>query len=304
MARDAYAAQVALLVRLLPFIAAEPDFALKGGTAINLFYRDMPRLSVDIDLTYLPIKDRAESLAEINATLDRIMAAANAGIPRLQAQRFEGGGGATRILARLDGTEVKIETSPVTRGVVHNPERRAVSPTVENAFGYAAVNVVSFEDLFGSKLHAAVDRQHPRDLFDVKLLYENEGLTDALFRTFLVYVASSPRPAHELLSPSLTALDKPFAREFIGMTAIPITLDELAATRDRLIADIHNHLDDNSRQLLRGLHEGEPDFAAVGLPQAQNLPAVRWKVLNLKKLKDENPAKHEAQRAALEELFS
>ena len=99
------------------------------------------------------------------------MDAANAGIPRLRAQRIEGGGGgATRIRARLDGAEVKIEISPVTRGVVHDPERRVVSPTVEDVFGYAAVQVVSFEDLFGGKLHAAVDRQHPRDLFDIKLL--------------------------------------------------------------------------------------------------------------------------------------
>jgi len=305
MARDAYAAQVALLMRLLSLIAAEPVFALKGGTAINLFYRDMPRLSVDIDLTYLPIKDRVESLAEINATLDRIMTAANTGIPRLQAQRIDGGGGgATRIRARLDGAEVKIETSPVIRGAVHDPEYRGVSPAVEDEFGYAAINVLSFEDLFGGKLHAAVDRQHPRDLFDVKLLFENEGLTDALFRTFLIYVASSPRPAHELLSPSLSALDEPYAREFIGMTTIPITLDELAATRDQLIADIRKRLDDNTRQFLLSLHEGEPDFATIELPQAQALPAVRWKLLNLNKLKDENPAKHEAQRAALEELFS
>ncbi len=305
MARDAYAAQVALLLRLLPFIAAEPVFALKGGTAINLFYRDMPRLSVDIDLTYLPVKNRAESLAEINATLDRIMTAANAGLPGLQAERIEGGGGgATRIRTRLADAEIKIETSPVTRGVVHDPERRGVSPAVEDKFGYAAISVVSFEDLFGGKLHAAVDRQHPRDLFDVKLLYENEGLTDALFRTFLVYVASSPRPAHELLAPSLSALDQPFAKEFIGMTTIPITLDELAATRDQLIADIRKRLDDSTRQFLLSLHEGEPDFTAIGLPQAQTLPAVRWKLINLKKLKNENPAKHAAQREALEALFS
>lgn len=156
MAREIYAAQVTLLVRLLPFIALEEVFALKGGTAINLFYRDMPRLSVDIDLTYLPVQDRAESLAAINETLDRIMAAASRGIAGLDARRIEGGGGsATRIRARLKGAEVKIETSPVTRGVVHDPERRAVSAAVEDEFGYAALQVVSFEDLFGGKLHAA-----------------------------------------------------------------------------------------------------------------------------------------------------
>ena len=305
MARDNYAAQVSLLVRLLPFIAQEKVFALKGGTAINLFYRDMPRLSVDIDLTYLPVRDRAESLADINETLDRIMTAASRGIADLDARRIDGGGGgATRIRARLGGADVKIETSPVTRGVVHDPEERAVSAAVEDEFGYAAVQVVSFEDLFGGKLHAAMDRQHPRDLFDVKHLYENEGLTDELFRTFLVYVASSPRPAHELLRPTLSNLDEPYAREFVGMTTIPVTLDDLIATRERLIADVGARLDANAQRFLTTLHDGEPDFEAIGLPQAAELPAVRWKLLNLKKLSAENPDKHKAHRKELDKLFT
>jgi predicted nucleotidyltransferase component of viral defense system len=305
MARDNYAAQVSLLVRLLPFIAQEKAFALKGGTAINLFYRDMPRLSVDIDLTYLPVRNRAESLADINKTLDRIMTAASRGIADLDARRIDGGGGgATRIRARLGGADVKIETSPVTRGVVHDPEERAVSAAVEDEFGYAAVQVVSFEDLFGGKLHAAMDRQHPRDLFDVKLLYENEGLTDELFRTFLVYVASSPRPAHELLRPTLSNLNEPYAREFVGMTTIPVTLDDLIATRERLIADIGVRLGANAQRFLTTLHDGEPDFEAIGLPQAAELPAVRWKLLNLKKLSAENPDKHKAHREELDKLFT
>lgn len=179
-----------------------------------------------------------------------------------------------------------------------------MSAKVEEEFGYAAMQVVSFEDLFGGKLHTAMDRQHPRDLFDVKLLYENEGLNDALFRTFLVYVASSPRPAHELLRPNLSRLDEPFAREFVGMTSIPATLDELVATRERLIADIGTRLDTNARRFLTTLHDGEPDFEAIGLPKAAHLPAVRWKLLNLKKLVAENPAKHKAYREELERLFT
>lgn len=111
MARDAYAAQVALLVRLLPFIADEEVFALKGGTAINLFYRDMPRLSVDIDLTYLPVRDRAESLADIDKTLDRIVAAASRGIPRLDARRIEGGGGGATV-SRHGSTAPKSRSRP------------------------------------------------------------------------------------------------------------------------------------------------------------------------------------------------
>jgi hypothetical protein len=244
-------------------------------------------------------------LSEIDEALDRIVAAANSAIPGLDARRIAGGGGgATRIRARLGGADVKIETSPVTRGVVHDPELRNVSQSVEDEFGYASIQVVSFEDLFGGKLHAAVDRQHPRDLFDVKLLYENEGLTDALFRTFLVYVASSPRPAHELLSPTLSSLDEPYAREFLGMTTIPVTLGELAATRDRLIADIRAGLTDkNTQKFLLSLHEGVPDFDAIGLPQAAALPAVQWKLVNLRRLIAENPEKHVAQRADLDRLF-
>ena len=304
MARESYEAQVALLVRILPHVAIEPIFALKGGTAINLFYRDLPRLSVDIDLTYLPIKDRAESLAEINDAMDRVAASIEAGIAGAKTQRIKGGGGgATRLLARLKGAEIKIETSPVTRGAVHEPESRAVTEAVEDEFGYAEMQIVAFEDLFGGKLHAALDRQHPRDLYDVKLLYENEGLTDNLFRTFLIYVASSPRPAHELLNPNLIDLDQPYTQQFEGMTKAPITLDDLLKTREQLISDIQSRFDENTKRFLLSLHDGAPEFEAIDRPQAANLPAVRWKLINIEKLMAENTGKHAAQRAELEKLF-
>lgn len=255
MVRETYDMQVALLVRILPYVATETIFALKGGTAINLFYRELPRLSVDIDLTYLPIKERSESLAEINEAMDRLAAAIEHGIHGAKTRRIEGGGGgATRIATRLAGAEIKIETSPVTRGVVHDPETRSVSEAVEEKFGYAEMQVVAFEDLFGGKLHAAVDRQHPRDLYDVKLLYENEGLTDNLFRTFLVYIASSSRPSHELLNPNLIDLNKPYTLEFEGMTKKPVTLDELLKIRTHLVQDIRGRCDSDAKAFLRSLH--------------------------------------------------
>ena len=164
-----------------------------------------------------------------------------------------------------------------------------MSAAVEDKFGFAEMQVVSFEDLFGGKLHAAVDRQHPRDLFDVKMLYENEGLTDALFRTFLIYVASSGRPPHELVRPSLADLDEAFVKEFEGMTIEPVGLGDLKAARSRMTADILSKLDDNAMRFLLSLHDGEPDFEVIGLPKAAELPAVRWKLLNLQKLKEQNP---------------
>jgi predicted nucleotidyltransferase component of viral defense system len=304
MAAERYIAQVELLVRTLPYFAEEIIFALKGGTAINLFNRDLPRLSVDIDLTYLPVKDRPESLTEINEAMDRLCESISSGIRGAQAYRIPGaGGGATRLQVRHRSAEIKIETSPVTRGVVHEPERRMVIDAVEEAYGFAEMQVVAFEDLFGGKLHAALDRQHPRDLFDVTLLYENVGLTDGLFRTFLVYVASSGRPAHELLDPRRHSLDAPYAHEFEGMTRRAVSIRELHETREQLIRDIHSRLDESAQRFLLTLHNAEPDFQTIGLPKAGELPAVRWKLHNLGMLITQNPAKHADQRAALEALF-
>ncbi|WP_374189979.1 MULTISPECIES: nucleotidyl transferase AbiEii/AbiGii toxin family protein [Rhizobium/Agrobacterium group] len=297
--------QVDLLVRILPFIARHEAFALKGGTAINLFYRDMPRLSVDIDLTYLPIEDRETTLKNIDTTLEHIREDLMGNLRGLNVQRIAGGGNNdTRLLVRQGNVEIKVETSPVARGTVHTSERRRVSEKVEDVFGFAEMQVVSFEDLFGGKLHAAVDRQHPRDLFDVKLLYENEGLTDGLFRTFLIYVASSGRPPHELVRPSLAALEEAFVKEFEGMTTQPISLDELKAAREQLTTDLRARLDDDAMRFLLSLHNGKPDFDAIGLPQAADLPAVRWKILNLEKLKAQNPEKHAEQRREIEGLRS
>lgn len=305
MARDRYMRQVELLVRTLPYIARQDVFALKGGTAINLFYRNMPRLSVDIDLTYLPIEDRETTLSGIDAALDRIRDDLLKTLPGVDVQRIAGGGNNdTRVLVRQGTTEIKIETSPVARGTVHPPELRAVTDGVAEAFGFAEMQVLSFEDLFGGKLHAAVDRQHPRDLFDVKLLYDNEGLTDALFRTFLIYVASSGRPPHELIRPSLSELEEAFVKEFEGMTIEPVSLIELKEARARLTDDLRARLDDKAMRFLLTLHDTEPDFDAIGLPQAAALPAVRWKLLNLAKLKQQNPDKHALQRWEIENMFA
>ncbi|MEL6361827.1 MAG: nucleotidyl transferase AbiEii/AbiGii toxin family protein [Pseudomonadota bacterium] len=131
---------------------------------------------------------------------------------------------------------------------------------MENEFGFPETSVVSFEDLFAGKLHAPLNRQYPRNLFDVKLLYENEGLTDDLVRAFMVYVASSNRPAHEILAPNLIDLEPAYEREFVGMTTEPISLDVLQETRERLIADVKPRLTVSAAKFLRTLQSGAPEF--------------------------------------------
>ncbi len=301
---ERYVDQVRLLLSVLPDIAGEEVFALKGGTAINLFYRDMPRLSVDIDLTYLPVDNRETSLKDIDETLDRIMAAVINRNPRLQAQRIAGGGNNdTRIMVSDGYVRTKIETSPVTRGAVHPPKMMIASDVVTEHFGFVEMSVLAFEDLYGGKLHAALDRQHPRDFFDIKLLYENEGLTEELFRVFMVYVASSSRPMHELLASTAPFQEELYDAEFVGMTRETVTRDALIETRTRLHTDIRRRLTGDIATFLLSVHDAEPDFHLIGLPGAADLPAVRWKLINLEKLKENNRAKHAAQRNALEELF-
>lgn len=298
-----YSAQVALLIQILPSVAKEECFALKGGTAINLFYRDLPRLSVDIDLTFLPLTGREEALEQINAAMERL-AVSIGKLPGMSTERISGGGGhATRVLVRKAGVTVKIETTPVTRGVVFDPELKRVSKTVERQFGFAEMQLASFEDIYGGKICAALDRQHPRDLYDIDQLYKNEGLTDDLFRAFLIYAASSSRPLCELLDPRLKDLTEAYKKQFAGMTKEAVKLQTLYDARDTLIADIQSRLRRKTAEFLTGLQQGEPDFTLIDLPDAADLPAIRWKLLNVAKFKQSNPEKFKEQTDSLMALL-
>ncbi len=302
--REHYVEQTRLLLSVMPEIAKENAFALKGGTAINLFYRDMPRISVDIDLVYLPMVDRTKSLRDIDEILNQIVSVINGRSSKVQAQRTAGGGNSkTRIVVNNGRVQIKIETSPVMRGSVYPPTVMSTSDSVTDLFGYIEMNVVAFEDLYSGKLHAALDRQHPRDLFDIKLLYENEGITDDLFRVFMAYIASSRRPIHELLAPGDVSIDELYDMEFVGMTREPVSRNSLIETRKHLHTEIRERLTGDIATFLLLLHDAEPDFNLIGLANALNLPAVRWKLLNLRKLKAQNPEKHALQRKALENLF-
>ena len=233
MAPSGYLKQVELLVEALPVVARADGFALEGGTGINLFHRDMPRLSVDIDLIWLPIEERAEALRNIDAALQQIRVDLEAELPgaRVQVAQSED---EKRLVLQRGGAQIKIETASVMRGVVHPVELKRLVPRAEEQFGFVEMRMVSFPDLYGGKLVAALDRQHPRDLFDVRQLLAVEGIDDELFRTFLVYLASSSRPPHELLNPNLKDISGVFESQFEGMSFVPVGLDELLAARDTL----------------------------------------------------------------------
>jgi predicted nucleotidyltransferase component of viral defense system len=283
---DRYRDQVALLIRTVPFVAAEKEFALKGGTAINLFVRDMPRLSVDIDLTYVPVADRATSLKAIDAGMKRIEDAITKGMPgaHLNASKPKGENCTTKLILRADNVQIKIEVTPVLRGCVYDPAVKRVSPKVEEQFGFAEMPVVSFPDLYAGKIMAALDRQHPRDLFDVRDLLANEGIDDTLRKAFIVYLLSHNRPMAEVLAPPRLDISAEYKRGFEGMVDQPVSLDDLLKAREDFIKEIVGNMPEQHKRFLVSVKKGEPDWSLLDLPGAKDLPAVRWKLENLEKL--------------------
>ncbi|PAU82361.1 hypothetical protein CK501_04250 [Halovibrio salipaludis] len=281
---DQYRRQVELLIRVLPHVAEESCFGLKGGTAINLFVRNMPRLSVDIDLTYLPVESWGHSLAEIDAALKRIETRIRSSEPDARithsspARQDE----ITKLVIRSrDGVQVKVEVTPVLRGSVYEAQRMPVSEKVEDDFGFADAQVLSFDDLYAGKILAALDRQHPRDLFDVHHLLATEGISDSLRAALVVYLVSHDHSPHSLLDPVRKDITQDFTQTFAGMADEEIALDQLLEARERVIADVVNNMPDVHKQFLRSFYQRKPDWDLLGLEGVEVLPAVRWRELNL-----------------------
>lgn len=294
-----------LLVRVAPLVLSDDLFALKGGTAINLFVRSMPRLSVDLDLVFADHRlDRSGALAVIT---DAIRMATD----RLRKRGYRTyaatapGGAETKLFVRDDSLEVKVEVDIVLRGTVRPPQLRSLDPVARDALqADVTLPVVSVEDLYGSKLVAALDRQHPRDLFDVMQLFLHGGITPGIRRCFVVYLASHNRPIHEVLGGRPHDISGEFERTFAGMTAEPVALSALLDTRERLVSELRAGLDAAERQFLLSIARLEPRWDLLGIGHLEDLPGIRWKLENVGRLKQTNPRKFDEQAAVLERLLT
>lgn len=289
-----------LLTQVAPLVFVDDTFALKGGTAINLFIRDMPRLSVDLDLVFpdysLP---RDEALARINEAIRQ-------STERLRARGFQTHTlaapdvGETKLLVRRAGIEVKVEVNFVMRGTVHPVRTSALTSTARDSLlADLEIPVVSLEDVYGGKLVAAMDRQHPRDLFDVMQLFAHEGITANIRRAFVVYLASHNRPVHEVLFPTLRNIEQEYERNFRGMTTEPVDLSTLLTARERLLQELQGGLDEDERDFLLSLVAGRPQWPLLGIAHLEYLPGIRWKLHNLAQLERKSPRKFAEQADAL-----
>lgn len=182
------------------------------------------------------------------------------------------------------------------RGVVHEPSAIPVTEAVEEVFGFAETSVVSFEDLFAGKLVAALHRQHPRDLFDVRGLLAHEGLSDDLRDAFIAYLLSHNRPMGEVLSGRVKDLANEYRNGFEGMTEEVVAIEELIDTQKEMIEMLIGAMPDCHREFLIGFERGKPDWTLLKIDRVAELPAIRWRQHNLSKLKSD-------QRSALVELL-
>ncbi len=286
--------QAELLISILPHMTKDTDFALHGGTAINFFVRDMPRLSVDIDLTYLRIGPREEASRAISEQLKIISKRIISSMPsvKIEEKTETPGKRITKLFIKKQNAIVKVEPNQVIRGSLFGCEDRDLCKRAENVFEkFVTTKMLSFADLYGSKICAALDRQHPRDIFDIMLLLKNEGITDQVRKSFLVYLISHNRPMAELLSPNLKDMKPVFEKEFAGMALFEVEYDELVRVRRSLVDEINRRLTGDERDFLVSFKEKTPKWDLLGVEGAQDMPAVKWKLANLEKMKDDKHKK-------------
>jgi len=277
---------------------------LKGGTAINLFLRDMPRLSVDLDLVVADHGlSRDEAFRVISSALDSMAAELARGgyVCEVGATKD---GDEVKLFIQHDRTRLKVEVNHVFRGTVLPTGLCSLVPRAQEAFRTdLQLPVLHADELYGSKLVAAMDRQHPRDIFDVMGLYENGGLTPGMVECFVCYLAGHNRPVHEVLFGNEVEISAAFTNEFAGMTSDAVTLNALLAVRRRLLAELPAMLTVNQRAFLSGLVRGEPEWTLMECGHLAEMPAIRWKLENIRKLKKANSKKFQAQAEALDACF-
>ena len=295
---EPYKQKVALLITVLPYIYAEPELALHGGTAINLFVRDMPRLSVDIDLTYLPIRTRKESLEHINEILGRIKSNVEKGVRNSKVDHDKA---RLKLLIRRNEVDVKLEVNTTIRGVMTDPQKMTLCEKAQTEFeAFVEMSIVPLGQLYGGKICAALDRQHPRDIFDVKYLLKEEGFTDEVRSGFIFSLLSSARPMNELLKPNFKDQKLVMENQFAGMTNEDFSYEQFETTREQLVQTIRTGLTDDDKAFLLSIKKLSPDWSINNFAR---FPAVKWKVKNIETLKEKDNKKYQAQVKALQDAL-
>ena len=301
MIKEEYYNQVQLLLNVLPEIAKEKNFALKGGTAINLFYNNMPRISVDIDLDYILFDKREKAYQNINESMYRIAEVLN---KKGYKTFFKGNLELKLFCFDSKNTIIKIEPNYVIRGIINPIKNMKVCNSLEQKFGYIDIQILSKSELYGGKICAALDRQHPRDLFDIwYLLKQDKNISGEIKKMFIVYALGHPRNLYELFEPIMKNQEVIFDTQFLGMTDENFKYKNHTETFKKLCVWLRKTFTEQEKYFLLDFVRLQHNFTDINIPNIEKLPAIQWKIKNLEKLKQTNPKKFEEQYIKLEELF-
>jgi predicted nucleotidyltransferase component of viral defense system len=299
-----YVDTVRLLLAIAPEIFRSPRFAMKGGTALNLFVHDMPRLSVDIDVVFTDhTLSRDDALRAIAADL----AAAKSAITKMGLRATiptTKSGDDVKLLAAGSGIQIKVEVNFVFRGTVLPVTQRPLTHAAQELFATdITLPLLDHSELYGGKLVAAMDRQHPRDMFDVWKMLERFGWQSSFVDCFVAYLAGHNRPVHEVLFPKKRPLEPVFTNEFVGMTKDSVELSVLEQTQERLLTQLPSALTSRHRDFLLSLVRAEPAWELLNFDNLQHLPALQWKLTNLRRLKERDTERFQAQHGELAARF-
>ena len=256
------------------------------------------KFSVDIDLTYIPIEDRKTSFKNIIESLGQIKAKLEKILPEATITLKEE---TLKLQITTVNAQIKLEVNQINRGVMDDTVTLSLCEKTQEEFdAFCAIQVVPLGQLYGGKICAALDRQHPRDLFDVKYLLQNEGFTEEIKKGFLLFLLSSNRPLHEMLHPNFIDQRETLVNQFEGMSEEPFTYEDFEKTREELIKTIYQNLTEKDKEFLLSFGEGTPNWEIYDF---ERFPAVQWKLQNLTKLKNSNPEKHESFVASLKKVL-
>lgn len=286
---DIYKRQVALLIRIMPSVYRIKDFAVHGGTAINLFHKNMPRYSVDIDLTYIPIQDREESLKAINNHLATLKGYIERSIPGIKiVPKFD----VCKLQCTLNGATVKIEVNGTKRGIIGNVEDKMLCEKAKQEFSMTCkARTVSYSQLYGGKIAAALSRQHPRDLFDCK--YMELPTFDTVKDGLMLCLLGSDKPIIESLQPHRIDQSEALEKQFKGMSDVDFNYTDYEEARANLITQVNAALTDTDKNFILSFEDGNPDWSICSAGDLSSYPSVKWKLQNIEKLKKSNPQKHQ-----------
>jgi hypothetical protein len=247
----------------------------------------LPRLSIDIDLAYIGFESRKEAFANINNALEAIRKRLIKNGIMAEIRRFEDG--IEKMFCKKDEIEIKVKPNYDRRGYIYEPEMMLISSKINEIYKVGIdMQLLAIPELYGGKFHAAVIRQHPRDLFDMRILLQNEGITSEIKKSFIENILTDKGTPYEMLAPNEQDRKEVFEKKFVGMeTNVDFSYEKHQETFRAMMNALHQSFTENDKKFLISFFSLEPKWDLVNIPNMEKLPAVKWKIINLEKMPHE-----------------